>query len=57
MKTKVFAVVLGAVLMIAGLVLAEVSLYMEYITMAGAMIFSSIFMSEPKRKFRVIKGV
>ncbi|WP_186313220.1 hypothetical protein [Bacillus velezensis] len=57
MKTKVFAVVLGAVLIIAGLVLAEVSLYMEYITMLGAMIFSSIFMSEPKKKFRVIKGV
>lgn len=56
MKTKVFAVVLGAVLMIAGLVLAEVSLYMEYITMVGAMIFLLYLCQSRKENFASLKG-
>lgn len=56
MKTKVFAVVLGAVLMIAGLVLAEVSLYMEYITMLGAMIFLLYLCQSRKENFASSKG-
>ncbi|MBY8914876.1 hypothetical protein KY305_19350 [Bacillus sp. YC2] len=56
MKTKVFTVVLGVILMVTGIVLADVSLYMEYITMLGVMICSSIFMAKPKRKFHIVKG-